>query len=421
MIPIPAATIRALLAPKRESAVRDRALRHDYGGHEVLASAFVVADVLLFQGEDAPAVVFPNLGNTAFERWVEETTAVDPYRGHILAGWATVSRNDAGLYPVFLYNHDFEETRRVLSLLLGAEPAPPPYLDLVLRNALRQATGVSHDGLAALAGRPFEDTARCLRELFSDDRVGAWLLQKRQPLRFYGGATNTVLGLYDSIFETSETGLEHFNRSAEARYDLGGGYCTSEIERLMDRSFLSADVVTPRFGDLDPELLLHVAGKKGVHRVATRAEREAHAIRQDRVVHLPLDVLENGFPRDADSYAIVSAGFMTSTVRPHTRPIEWQGEGNLGIGHVGLSLHAIMRVLELVQLGKSVDLFTLQRASSRVYRYKTALLQWRDCRLVRLVTTNDLASARRWAPEAMTELRRRVGPGAGYFARPATE
>jgi hypothetical protein len=227
-----------------------------------------------------------------------------------------------------------------------------------------------------------------------------------------------VLGLYDAIFAAVGTELEHFHRGAEARYDLGGGFNTSEIERLVGRSLSSVDVVTPRYGDYDPELVLQVVDPRGLHRVATSAEREAHAHRQGRIVHLSLDVLEGSFPRDAESYAIVSTGFMTSTVRPREHQVDWQGEGNLGVGHLGLSLHAIARVLELVQLGKAVDLFTIQRASSRVYKYKTVLLQWRSGRLTRLVTTDDPASAKRWTKGALKEVRRRVEPGAGYFPWP---
>ena len=50
--------------------------------------------------------------------------------------------------------------------------------------------------------------------------------------------------------------------------------------------------------------------------------------------------------------------------------------------------------MELVALGKSVDLFTIQRATSRMYRFKTCLLQWRAGRLERLVTTVDPRSTR---------------------------
>ena len=63
------------------------------------------------------------------------------------------------------------------------------------------------------------------------------------------------------------------------------------------------------------------------------------------------------------------------------------------LGTLSTSVHAISRVLELVARGKSVDLLTVQRATSRMFRYKTCLLQWRDARLVRLVTTNDPRSA----------------------------
>jgi hypothetical protein len=373
--------------------------------------------VLLFQGEGAPRVTFPNVTGTAYEGWIERAARQRAYLGHILTQWVTVRRVDFSLYPVFLYNRDFARTRAVLEELLAFEHAPPPYLYLLLLNLVRQALGMSHDAIAALGQGPFDDAARHLRRLFEGDLVDRWLARKRQPLRFYAGATNTVLRLYDALLTDPRTGIEHFDRDAEARYDLGGGFNTSEIERLLDRPFTSADIVTPRLADYDPELVLHVAAPGVSHRVATAAERDAHLARQERVDHLPLDVLHEGFPADARSYAIVSTGFLTSTVRPAEQQADWRSDSAEGLGHLGLSVHAIARVLELVRDGKRVDLLTIQRATSRVYKYKTVLVQWRDRRLTRLVTTDDRDARRRWSPAALAELRRQIDPSGVHFAR----
>ena len=417
MIPIPAAALRTLLEPKDETEVRQQALSHDYASADLVTSAFTMASVLLFQGAGAARVSFPDGGGTAYERWIEDAARQRAYLGHILTGWVTTRRHDLDLFPVFLYNRDFAQARRALSTILTFEPAPPPYLYLLLLNLFRQELGLSHDAMASLDRASFDATAQHVRALLSGDRVDRWLHRKAQPLRFYGGATNTVLGLYDATFADPAAGLEHFHRDAEARYDLGGGFNTSEIERLLGCTFTSADVVTPRMADYDPELVLHVVEGDGTHRVATSAERDAHRTRQERVAHLPLDVLRAGLPRDARSYAIVSTGFLTSTVRPGEHQPDWTAAGNEGVGHLGLSLHALARVLELVRDGKSVDLFTVQRASSRVYKYKTVLAQWRAGRLARLVTTDDRISPTRWTREALAEVRRRIDPSGEHFAR----
>jgi hypothetical protein len=134
------------------------------------------------------------------------------------------------------------------------------------------------------------------------------------------------------------------------------------------------------------------------------------------VHYLPFNVLHDSFPDRADSYAIVSTGFMTSTVRPMERHRTWKKAGK-GLAHLGLSLLGIMRVVELVRKGKRVDLFTIQRASSRVYKYKTALLQWREGRLVNLITTDDSrARQQKWTDEALASVRERICPSNPFYS-----
>jgi hypothetical protein len=76
---------------------------------------------------------------------------------------------------------------------------------------------------------------------------------------------------------------------------------------------------------------------------------------------------------------------MTSTLRPTAS--ESQEVKSARLGATSTSVHAILRVVELAAAGKSVDLFTISRATSRAYRYKTCMLQWREGRIVRLQTT----------------------------------
>jgi hypothetical protein len=277
-------------------------------------------------------------------------------------------------------------------------------------NAFRQALGMSHDEIAALplGGSGFKRTATVFNELLANEAMLDWFSRKRQPLRFYGGATNTILGLYDEIFRNAGTGLDRFNRGAQARYDLGGGFGTSEVERLMGVRFVSADIMSPRVEDYDPEICIQTISADGKRRTADNTTRQAFLERQRAVVYLPFNVLSDSLPSNAESYGIVSTGFMTSTVRPHERQGGWKVRG-AGLAHLGLSLHAVIRVVELAQKGKTVDLFTVQRASSRVFKYKTAFLAWRNGRLVDLITTTD-NSRNRWTRTALDAIRQRINP-----------
>lgn len=329
----------------------------------------------------------PNVFDTAIERRLDRFKAEGKrYKAVMLANWATGRLGWLPLYALFLYNCDYGRSRAILEHMLTGEKSAPPYLKLALLNILHQSVGLGHDELHRLTAGPFEQLAPFVNRLFHDDAVFDWFARKHQPLRFYGGGTNTVIGMYDELFADPEVGAEHLDRSAERYIDLGGGFNTSEIERLVGRPFVSADVATPRLADYDEELIMLDARVANVP-VATQAARREFLARQDRVVHLPFDVFQDHFATDASSYTIVSAGFMTSTLTPGSS--ETRSVKGARLGTVSTSVHAILRVLELVALGKSVDLFTIQRATSRVYLYKTCLLQWRDGKLVRLMTTTD--------------------------------
>jgi hypothetical protein len=412
MLEISARQLNSLVEPADERRMRAQAVNHDYAGSELIESACLLARVMLYRSSSCEQPhIFTNVSNTPFERWIEANLETRPYHANILTNWITIFRNDFGQYPIFLYNRDYGGTRTALAQTLTQE-SPPPYLYLIFLNAFRQALELSHDDIAALPfrGRRFEETARVFNELLGGNTMQEWLAHKKQPMRFYGGSTNTVLGLYDSVFADPSTGLDFFNRSAQVRYDLGGGFNTAEIERLMGCSFVSADILTPRCEDYDADLCFQLVGPDGKRRIAGSHAREAHLERQRWVKHLRFDAMSDSFPDDADSYAIVSTGFMTSTVRPHAKRGEWRAEAASGVGHLCLSVHAIARVLELVRTRKAVDLFTIQRASSRLYKYKTVLLQWRKGNLLRLITTDDEFRKDRWSEAALAAICAKIDP-----------
>jgi hypothetical protein len=404
--------LRTLLKPAREQRVRSAAFDFDYYRGDLVEGALRVAHVLLFQNprQEKTRPTIPNVTDTPFERWIEHKVGLNLYHAHILSNWITVARDDFGHYPIFLYNRNFGQVRRILKSALTWDAEPPPYLFLLFMNAFRQAMGLSYDQIAALAldGPMFHATASLLNDLFVGNRMLEWFRRKRQPLRFYAGSTNTVLGRYDPIFTDSDTGIQWFNIDAQARYDIGGGFATSEIERLTGRSFISADLISPDPTQYDPELCIQVRLPDGCRRVADDSTREAFLVRQRKVRHLCFDVLNDSLPANGESCAVVSAGFMTSTVRPATKTSGAHVPG-AGLAHLLLSLHAVIRVLELVQKSKSVDLFTIQRATGRVYKYRTVLIQWRNGRLSRLVTTDD-PKQNRWTPQALTSIFRKINP-----------
>lgn len=400
-----------------EAAVRDAALATDYAATELEEAALRVTRVLLYRwpGWTRPFADFPNVTDTAFERWIDECRAATPVHASALVQWITGVRGGVVNYPVFLYNRDFGRTRELMRRLLTAERAPPPYLLLVFLHLFRQALGKTHTEISQLVVGPFRRVAQLFHRLFTTDAVDHWLATKRQPLVYYGGQTNTVLGAYDEICGDPTTGFPTLARDAEIAYDIGGGFATSELERLVGRPMVSADIRSPRPADYDGDLIVrHYA--PGRLSIADDATRDAFLARQDRVGYLPFNVFQDSFPPDARSYLIISTGFLTSTI-PAGRGAKSQAIVAAGLGPMATTVHGVARVLELVARGKDVDLFTIQRASGRVYKYKTCLLAWRGGRLTRLVTRDDAAQAQRWSDGTLEAIRAAIQPDNPRFVR----
>lgn len=418
MYDLPADKLIALGERQDEQRVRQEALDFDYKNGDPVEAGFKIGHVLLL-ATDSPTAQppnFHNVTNTPYEKLVEFYHSHKPYWAQMLHNWVTIYRTDFTRYPVFLYNKDYKQSRRLFTKLLTFERKPPPYHFLVCGNVFRQGLGLTHDEIAALpvSGEGFAETARHFHELYKGRVFDEWLQNKKRALRYYGGSTNTVLNYYDPIINAEGSGVEKFNRTAELRFDLGGGFNTPEMERVFGCSFISADLVSPRYSKYDPEICFQIEGPDQKRTFADQKTRDAFLQAQDKVQFQKFDVLESTFPKDAESYSIVSGGFMTSTVRPRQHQDDWKANPGMGLGHLGLSIHAMIRVIELAKTGKPVDLFTIQRATSRVFKYKTALLQWREGRLVTLQTTDDNL-VEKWAPNATDWLRKKVNPDNPVF------
>lgn len=405
--------LESVIAGGDEDCIRVQACNLDYKGANPVKAALIVARVLLYPSVASGQGVIKlyNKTNTVYEQWMDKLRCEKKNRKAIMAGrWLMVyglSNLKMSLYPIFLFNRDYGQSRKIFNKFLTYEKTPPPYLDLVWANLFHEALGLSYTEIQDLLGGPFQRVAQHMNTLLDDRNniVETWLKNKRQSLRFYGGKTNTIIGLYDRIFADKATGIDYFNKDAARRYDLGGGFNTCEIERLFGRSFVSADIKSPWADEHDPDIIIQEVSSSGRIVIADTETHSRHFAKQARVGYLKFNVLDDAFPLDAESYSIVSTGFMTSTVRANIgRELKKKGHG-----HILLSLHAILRVVELAALGKDVDLFTVQRATSRSYKYKTCLLQWRRGRMIRLVTTDD-KKQRPWSQDVLSVVYDSINP-----------
>lgn len=383
-----------------ELEIRERVQNIDYLKEDPIRSAVAVGKLLLMPSTQVTTEQLTSLTSTStpFGEWAETVRNSDnPRRAPTLINWSLGDGGlavDKSLYPIFLYNYNYKDARNILHHFMGNEKTAAPYLPLLCMNLLHQVIGLSHTELSELTEGPFYKLAPLYNDLFSRlDRIQDWLKNAPQPLQFYGGATNTVLRLYDKHFDDTATGFAKLNAAADRLYDLGGGFSTSEISRLFKKEFTSADIHSSSLLSQDKELV--IMRSLGPNMVNTVIDDEAHATfveAQERVPYTHFNVFTDSFPADAQSYAIVSTGFMTSTVR--TRGKMPTIDDTPRLRPIALSMYGIYRVMELVAAGKDVDLFTIQRATNRVYKHKTCFLRWKNGALTDLITTND--SARTW-------------------------
>lgn len=402
-----------------EALTLREALQLDYRSTAPERSALVLARLLLFPGERQSNIVEEPPVDTAIAQLMREKLAA----GHIaqasvLTNWLLGGGRPVmplqAYYPLYLYNTDFADTRAIIDAMLYTEPlSPPAYLAYFSLNLFRQILGLTHTAIAARTTDPHE-LARLFNRLFNDRHAfSAWCTRKHQNIHYYGGATNTILGLYDRFFKKPFFGYPAGGVSAEIAYDLGGGFATSEIERLTGRRFVCADIHDSSLTRHDPEIVLMRYSHPRQFRVIDTAAHDAYVAAQEKIEYLPFDVFEDSFPREARSYFVVSTGFLTSTIRPQK---ETGIKADIQrLPSLSISIHGIVRIMELVHAGKDVDLFTIQRATSRTYRYKTCYLRWRNGRLETLRTAPDKYRHQALI-EARSEGRRLMDPSNDSYA-----
>ena len=262
------------------------------------------------------------------------------------------------------------------------------YLEVLFMAILGLRMNRFDDVNAALATRKPEAWTSLVHDLVSEPSIPSMILSLKFPLRYYGGATNTTLKMYDGYFRRL---FEGFNVNADLLVDLGGGYATSDINRVTGLQLTSLDLLSPDLETGDPDLLLL---RKQVDPITTQllnsSERREYIEKQKRVFWIPWNLLDEvpflDLLGNVKSYGFVSTSFLTSTVRPFARQMDSGGHP-----HERTSDTAIRRLVELIALGKDVSLFTIEGASWSKRHLKAGLLRWqnRKLTLVRTLQNSD--------------------------------
>jgi hypothetical protein len=232
-----------------------------------------------------------------------------------------------------------------------------PYLNILIKSL---SSRLDHD-ISTVSG---------LIALFNDPRtmplINDWI--SKNQLKFYGGATNTKPHYYDWILTKNKAkpNLDTI-RNANYRIDLGGGFTTAEISRLLGAEFISHDIVPPTKFSED---MIFLDDKWYDDKAAWYVEEAKKA--QFKY----FDVFENTFERGHGSYVITSFGFLTSTVTSQS-PSELNEKSVPSTLTAGLS-----RIVELVADEPDVYCYWLSRGTRRLYQNTVIQLRWKNGNLV---------------------------------------
>lgn len=361
------------------------ALTYDYGKNDPLDGAIELARILLYSTEADNIVKHRSKHQSRFDKWYD---ALDDKKKLTVSVWLYIAYGES-LWPAFIKFNTEPNTQEIFELFLNQKPRPP-YLTLLCLNLIKQIFGHTNDDMARISS-----DAMLLYEwhgkLFSDkERIIEWLKQAKRPLRYYSGNTNTILNRYDVHFTDVA-----INKNIEAFYDLGGGYNTSEINRIFGKDFTSLDLVDPLISKYDEDLIIRKRVSKIQNVCLNNAEMQEYLERQKAVKYTKFNISNHSIPDHFNSYMIVSAGFMTSTVKLLKQTEEkWCAEKiQPSSRYTVTSILAMYRVMELVAAGKHVQLVTLNRASSRLYTNRMVSLEWLNGKIVNHTITPSLYSA----------------------------
>lgn len=360
------AMLRSIVENKDASGILD----YDFCQGSTMDAAVAVAKILLHstQGQ-LQEVVFEPQDPSALTTWYRQQS---PDRQRQVSVWIHDSFLVKNLY-IYKRFESLPQIRGVFELLLSRQPRPP-YLSILTINMMKQLFGFTNDQMAEITAN--KDIFNIWQDRLFTRKIDIerWLLGIPHDLRLYGGSTNTVLGLYDRSFQS-----QTFDGDYEACFDLGGGFCTAEINRLTGRSFTSLDLLAPDLSVYDDRLFVRKMTDVGPV-CLNSVEMAGYLARQREIPWIKTDISTDKLPQSFGSYLITSAGFVTSTVRPSEAMEEtWCSEKiESGSRYLITSLVAIYRIMELVRTGKRVGLFTINRATSRHYTYRTAWLQWEN-------------------------------------------
>lgn len=251
-------------------------------------------------------------------------------------------------FVIQLYEEDFGSVRETIQYLDDqSEPNNIPYLSTFLRTALEHLPGIRSDEIIFEKIRQAMDSRKLLIQWCEEQKA------RGSALKYYGGQTNTWLGLYTELFQRMPQLPQKLIPNAEINIDLGGGFATPEVSENLGQKYTSYDLICPR--DAREMGLQFKVDKRNGKTVDT----EAYLDLLDTQAFQKFDVFENDFPDGHQTYNICSFGFLNSSVKSLSpaRP-----EFPAHLQALNTMFFCCWRIVRLAAKGKNVVLLTYGRA-----------------------------------------------------------
>jgi hypothetical protein len=226
-------------------------------------------------------------------------------------------------------------------------------------------------------------TAKNLLRLVNDETTIDHIKELQESdvgLKTYSGETNTNCTTYDHLRYPDK----HFSvdkksiKKAQYRADLGGGLATPYISMLLGADYITHDLNDPKLRAHDP--LIHIVPPANMRLDEYRELLAVQPFKEFNVYD------PEGYPKQYDTYSIVSFGFLTSTVKT-VSPLD-----NEEHNYVSTTYHGVKQIMDLVAMGKEVHCLFYGRPTVRVYENTVIQLKFKDhkCTAVDLVNRVEL-------------------------------
>jgi hypothetical protein len=274
---------------------------------------------------------------------------------------------------VHCYENDIGYTRDILHYLneqTGEDKVP--YIWLLFQALFRKMYNEQYWTLGNLL--------RLVQDETTIDHIKELQESSDSGLKVYSGETNTNCTTYDHLryADRNFTVDKKSIRKAEYRADLGGGLATPYISMLLGSQYVTHDLNDPKQRAHDP--LIHIVPPANMRLDEYRELLAVQPFKEFNVYD------PEGYPKDYNSYSIVSFGFLTSTVKT-INPMD-----NEEHNYVSTTYHGVKQIMDLVAMGKEVHCLFYGRPTVRVYENTVIQLKFvdRKCTAVDLVNRVEL-------------------------------